>query len=186
MCPDKVISLLEGGAGDGFVLGEARGGDRRGLGHGPRAGAPAGGGRMLGRGLRLARGHDRGDRGAGARGRPAGRAGLQPCVRRLGRGAGAAVPRRAALRARQRSRGCGVQQRGHRGRQQLRHRPPGGLGAHVRRRLVGRVLLRPRVPAAAHRERRRGPGQHQQRERLLGDARPERAEQRLLPRPSSP
>ena len=42
----------------------------------------------------------------------------------------------------------------------------------VRRGLVGRLLLRPRVPAAADRQRRRRPGQHQQRERLLGGTGP--------------
>ena len=43
-----------------------------------------------------------------------------------------------------------------------------GVGAHLRHQLVGRVLLRPRVPAAADRQRRRRPGQHQQRGRFLG------------------
>ena len=45
--------------------------------------------------------------------------------------------------------------------------------------LVGRVLLRPRVLAAADRQRRGRPGQHQQLERLVGLARPGDAEQRL-------
>ena len=55
----------------------------------------------------------------------------------------------------------------------------GGVGAHLRHRLVGRVLLRPRVPAAADRQRRRRAGQHQQRERVLGVAGPGHAADRL-------
>ena len=69
---------------------------------------------MLGRGVRPERRYRRGDRGDGAGGRPARRAGDRPCMRRLRRGAGAAVPRRAARGARQRSRRPGLQQRGHR------------------------------------------------------------------------
>ena len=61
-----------------------------------------------------------------------------------------------------------------------------GVGAHLRHRLVGRVLLRPRVPAAADRQRRRRPGQHQQRERLLGHAGPGRAATPPTARRSSP
>ena len=52
--------------GYGLVHGEARGGDRRRLGDGPRTRPPAGGAGMLGRGLRPERGYRHGDRGHGA------------------------------------------------------------------------------------------------------------------------
>ena len=65
-----------------------------------------------------------------------------------------------------------VQQRRHRRRRQLRHRRPRRVGPHVRRLLGRRLQLLPRVRAAARRERRRLPRQHEQRERLLGVARP--------------
>ena len=165
---------------DGILRGQARRGDRRRLRHGPRAGPPARGAGLLGRGVRLAPGRHGGNRVPGAGGRRVRRPGHQPRLRRLRRGAGAALPRRAARAARQRSRRPGLRQRGHRRRGQLRQRQPGGVGAHVRRRLVGRVLLRPDLPAAADRQRRRGAGQHQQRERPVGGAGPGHAEHRLL------
>ena len=47
---------------------------------------------------------------------------------------------------------------------ELRGKRTRGVGAHLRHRLVGCLLLRPRVLAAADRQRRRGADQHQQRE----------------------
>ena len=61
-----------------------------------------------------------------------------------------------------------VQQCRRRRRRQFRDRPSRGLGAHLWRRLVGRLLLHPGLPAQPH-GRRRGPaGQHEQRQWFLG------------------
>ena len=78
-----------------------------------------------------------------------------------------------------RSRRSDLQQRRGRRRGELRGKRARGVGAHLRHRLVGRLLLRPRVPAAADRQRRRGAGQYQQRERVLGLAGPGHAADRL-------
>ena len=64
-----------------------------------------------------------------------------------------------------------VQQRRHRRRRQLRDRRARGVGEDLRRVLERRLPLHPRLPAAADGEPRGPPRQHQQRQRLLGDAR---------------
>ena len=89
------------------------------------------------------------------------------------------LPRRGRGGPRDQVHPSALQQRRHRRRRQHAGRRARGVGQDLRRLLGRRLLLHARLPAAAGREPRRPPDQHEQRERLLGEPRPEHPPHRL-------
>ena len=172
------VPAVDRGVGHGFIRRQDRRRHRGRLGHGTRARRPTGGGGMLGGHVRSRR---RGRRRDGEAGDPGAerRPDHHASLRRIGTRTGEPVPRRGHARPSHRPREPGVQQRRHRWRWQLPHRPARPVGPDLRRVLGWRLQRQPGLRATARGQRRRIPREHEQRERVPRHARAGRTPHRV-------